>query len=110
MVLVMKHHATGSEIQDVVRHIEELGFKAHLSEGEERTIIGVIGDERPVEPERFEMLAGVERVVRILHPFKLASRDFHPDDSVVRINGVSMGGRQVIVMAGPCSVESREQL
>jgi 3-deoxy-7-phosphoheptulonate synthase len=110
MILVMKHHATESEIQEAVRHIEGLGFKTHLSEGEERTIIGVIGDERPVEPERFEMLAGVERVVRILHPFKLASRDFHPDDSIVRINGVSVGGRQVIVMAGPCSVESREQL
>ena len=91
-------------------NIESLGFNAHLSSGEERTIIGVIGDERPVEPETFEMLDGVERAVRILHPFKLASRDFHPDDSVVKINGVSVGGNQVVVMAGPCSVESREQL
>jgi 3-deoxy-7-phosphoheptulonate synthase len=110
MVIVMKHNATAEEIEQVVQHIGSLGFRAHLSVGEERTIIGVIGDERPVEPEHFELFAGVERAVRILHPFKLASRDFHPEDSVVRINGISVGGNQVIVMAGPCSVESREQL
>ena len=70
----------------------------------------MIGDERPVDPEHFEVFDGVERVVRILHPFKLASRDFHPDDSIVKINGISVGTQQVIVMAGPCSVESREQM
>ena len=116
MIIVMKHNATAQEINGVVEHIESLGFRAHLSAGEERTIIGVIGDERPVEPEHFELFAGVERAVRILHPFKLASRDFHPEDSVVKINGsssvdaISVGGNQVILMAGPCSVESREQL
>lgn len=110
MVIVMKRNATGEDIGQVVEHIESLGFKAHLSQGEERTIIGVIGDERPIEPEHFELLEGVERAVRILHPFKLASRDFHPEDSIVKINGVSVGGKPVIVMAGPCSVESREQL
>jgi 3-deoxy-7-phosphoheptulonate synthase len=110
MVIVMKHNATAEEIAGVVAHIETLGFKAHLSSGEERTIIGVIGDERPLDPEHFELFAGVERAVRILHPFKLASRDFHPDDSVVKIDGISVGKRQVVVMAGPCSVESREQL
>ncbi len=110
MVIVMKHNATAEEIASVIRNVEALGLKAHLSRGEERTIIGMIGDERPIEPEHFEALSGVERVVRILHPFKLASRDFHPDNSVVKIDGVSVGARQVIVMAGPCSVESREQL
>jgi 3-deoxy-7-phosphoheptulonate synthase len=110
MVIIMKLHATAAEIAQVVQHVEELGFRAHLSSGEERTIIGVIGDERPLEPEHFEMLEGVERAVRILHPFKLASRDFHPDDSTVRINGSVVGGKQVIIMAGPCAVESREQL
>ena len=99
MIVVMKHHATDEEIAGVVQHIESLGFRAHLSQGEERTIIGVIGDERPVEPEHFELLAGVERAVRILHPFKLASRDFHPDDSVIRINGASIGARQVTLIA-----------
>jgi 3-deoxy-7-phosphoheptulonate synthase len=110
MIIIMKRGATADEISYVVEDIETLGYRAHLSSGEERTIIGVIGDERPVEPEHFEVFDGVERVVRILHPFKLASRDFHPDDSVVRINGVSVGGQQVIVMAGPCSIESREQM
>jgi 3-deoxy-7-phosphoheptulonate synthase len=110
MIIVMKHNATDEEIAAMVEHVESLGFKAHLSQGEERTVIGLIGDERPLEPEHFELLPGVERAVRILHPFRLASRDFHAEDSLVRINGVSVGGQQVIIMAGPCSVESREQL
>ena len=110
MVIIMRHNATASEIAEVVGHIESIGFKAHLSSGEERTIIGVIGDERPVEPEHFELYPGVEKAMRILKPYKLASRDFHSEDTVVRINGHSVGGNQVIVMAGPCSVESREQL
>ncbi len=110
MIIVMKHNATAEDIESVVQHVESLGFRVHLSQGEERAIIGVIGDERPIEPEHFELLEGVERAVRILHPFKLASRDFHPDDSSVKVNGVSVGGKQVVVMAGPCSVESREQL
>ena len=110
MVIVMKHNASAEELNRVIDYIQELGFQAHPVVGEERTIIGVIGDERPVDPESFEMCDGVERVMRVLHPFKLASRDFHPQDSVVRINGVSVGGKQVVVMAGPCSVESREQL
>ncbi len=110
MVIVMKHHASPDEISGVVEHVQELGFRAHLSAGDERTIIGVIGDERGLEPEHFELLPGVERAVRILHPFKLASRDMHPADSVVSLNGHAVGGKQVIVMAGPCSIESREQL
>jgi 3-deoxy-7-phosphoheptulonate synthase len=110
MIIVMKHNATAEEIGGMIQHIESMGYRVHLSQGEERAIIGVIGDERPIEPEHFELFPGVERAVRILHPFKLASRDFHPEDSVVRINGVSVGGNQVIVMAGPCSVESRDQL
>lgn len=110
MIIVMKHSATATEINAVVEHVESLGFRAHLSQGEERTIIGVIGDERPLNPEHFELLAGVERVVRILHPFKLASRDFHPEDSIIKLNGISIGATPIVLMAGPCSVESREQL
>src|SRR5512136_1707676 len=110
MVIVMKHNASADELNRAIDTIRELGFQAHPVVGQERTIIGVIGDERPVDPESLEMCDGVERVMRVLHPFKLASRDFHPEDSVVRVNGVSVGGQQVVVMAGPCSVESREQL
>ncbi|MGB8646277.1 MAG: 3-deoxy-7-phosphoheptulonate synthase [Anaerolineae bacterium] len=110
MVIIMKHGATTQEIDEAITHIKTLGFQAHPVYGEERTIIGVIGDERPLEPDQFELLPGVERAVRILHPFKLASRDFHQADSIFKINGHSVGGEQIIIMAGPCSVESREQL
>jgi 3-deoxy-7-phosphoheptulonate synthase len=110
MIIIMKHDASASQIDQMVAHIHALGLKTHLSRGEERTIIGLVGDERPIEPEHLEAFEGVERVVRVLHPFKLASRDFHPADSIVKINGVSVGGNQVVIMAGPCSVESREQL
>jgi 3-deoxy-7-phosphoheptulonate synthase len=110
MIVVMRSHANREQIQAVVDKVNEMGFRAHLSTGEERTIIGVIGDERPVAESAFRLLDGVEKVVRILKPYKLASRDFHPQDTVVPINGVSVGGNAVIMMAGPCAVESREQL
>lgn len=110
MVIIMKHNATAQEIASTMNRVEELGFKPHPIIGEERTIIGVVGDERGLEPENFSILDGVERCMRILHPFKLASRDFHPDDSVVRINGVSFGTQTIPIIAGPCSIESREQL
>ena len=110
MIVVMRNGASREQIEGVVDRIGELGFQAHLSAGAEQTIIGVIGDERPVNEGVFRIMSGVEKVVRILKPFKLASRDFHPQDTVVPINGVSIGGRKITVMAGPCAVESREQL
>jgi 3-deoxy-7-phosphoheptulonate synthase len=110
MIVVMRSGATPEAVQKVVDHISELGFRAHLSVGEERTIIGVIGDERPVSENTFRLLEGVEKVVRILTPYKLASRDFHPKDTVVPINGVTVGDKRISVMAGPCSVESHEQI
>jgi 3-deoxy-7-phosphoheptulonate synthase len=98
-------------VAGVISKVESLGFAPHVSPGSERTIIGVIGDERPVEPIVFEALAGVDRVVRILAPFKLASREFHPADRVIELpNGVRIGGGQVVMMAGPCAVESADQL
>jgi 3-deoxy-7-phosphoheptulonate synthase len=106
----MKKGATGAQIANVTARIEQLGCRVHLSEGEERTIIGVIGNGRPLDREPIERLDGVERTVPILRPFKLASREFHPQDTVVKVNGVSIGGRRVVVMAGPCAVESCEQL
>jgi 3-deoxy-7-phosphoheptulonate synthase len=110
MIVVMKKGATGAQIANVTARIEQLGCRVHLSEGEERTIIGVIGNGRPLDREPIERLDGVERTVPILRPFKLASREFHPQDTVVKVNGVSIGGRQLVVMAGPCAVESCEQL
>ncbi len=110
MIIVMRHGATASDIDAVVTQVEAFGYHAHLSQGTERTIIGVVGDDRPIQSHNFEMLAGVEQVVRILQPFKLASRDFHPDDTVFDVRGVTIGGPRLVIMAGPCSVESKSQL
>jgi len=110
MIVVMKQGATRAQIVNVTARIEQLGCQAHISKGKERTIIGIIGNGRPLDREPIERMEGVERTVPILRPFKLASRDFHPQDTVVPINGVTVGGKQLVVMAGPCSVEGRDQL
>jgi 3-deoxy-7-phosphoheptulonate synthase len=110
MIIVMRRGASAEEIEGVIERVERLGFKAHLSRGEERTIIGLIGDERSVVPDALGLWPGVEKVLPILRPFKLASRDFHPKDTVIRINGVDIGGKAIAVMAGPCAVESEEQI
>jgi 3-deoxy-7-phosphoheptulonate synthase len=110
VIIIMKPNATKDEVDGIVARVHSEGYGTHLSAGEERTIIGVIGNDRRLPPQAFELLAGVERVVPVLKPFKLASRDFQPSDTVVPINGVSIGSTNVVVIAGPCSVESREQL
>jgi 3-deoxy-7-phosphoheptulonate synthase len=110
MIIVMKKNATEAEIESAVQCVRDLGYGAHLSRGEERVIIGVLGNDRPLQDHPLAVLPGVEKIVPILAPYKLSSRDFHPQDTVVNINGVSVGGQLVVTMAGPCSVESREQL
>ena len=111
MVIVMRAHAPDEAIETVLDRIRSLGFTGHVSRGTERVVIGVIGDERPVETDVFEALPEVERVVRILHPFKLASRDFHPADRTIDLHpGICLGGGALQVMAGPCAIEGREQL
>ncbi|MGC9349626.1 MAG: 3-deoxy-7-phosphoheptulonate synthase, partial [Anaerolineae bacterium] len=110
MIIIMKHGASTAQVANVAARVEQMGCQAHLSEGEERTIIGVIGNGRPIDREQIERMSGVERTVPVLRPFKLASREFHPQDTAFPINGVSIGGEQVIVMGGPCAVESRDQL
>jgi 3-deoxy-7-phosphoheptulonate synthase len=110
MIVVMKQDATRAQIANVAACIEQWGCQVHISRGEEHTIIGIIGNGRPLDHERIERMDGVSRTVPILRPFKLASRDFHPQDTVVPVNGVTIGSKQVIVMAGPCAVESRDQL
>jgi 3-deoxy-7-phosphoheptulonate synthase len=109
MIIVMKPGATPREVGAVLRQVEERGFRPHLSKGDETTVIGVIGDERAVQSAVFEILPGVERVIPILKPFKLASRDFRKKDTVVRVGDVFVGGGTFTVMAGPCAVESLEQ-
>ncbi len=110
MIVVMKASATAAQIETVVQQVEALGYHAHLSRGTERTIIGVVGDDRPIHSHQFELLPGVEQVVRILQPFKLASRDFHPENTIFDVRGVTIGGPKVVIIAGPCSVESKSQL
>lgn len=110
MIVIMKSNATTAQTTNVIARIERLGCRVHVSEGEERTIVGVIGDVRQLDHAQIERMEGVERTVPILRPFKLASRDFRPQDTVIKVNGVSIGGRRLVVMAGPCAVESREQL
>jgi 3-deoxy-7-phosphoheptulonate synthase len=111
MIIVLKPGSTDADIDDVSRRVREFGFKTHLSRGEVRTIIGVVGDDRAKEQLlALQSLECVENVVRILQPFKLASREAHPDDTQFTVHGTTIGGRQLCVMAGPCSVESRPQL
>ncbi len=110
MIVVMKSKASESDVQFVVRRIEELGLRAHLSTGVERTIIGVIGDERLIKKDQLSLLPQVENVIPILKPYKLASREFRAVGSIVRVNGVPIGGKEIIVIAGPCSVESEDQI
>ena len=110
MIIVMQQAATARQIAGVVARVEALGYRAHLSQGEERSIIGVIGDDRPIDGTAFELLDGVEKTVPILRPFKLASRDMHPQATTVALDGITVGGPRIIIMAGPCAVESREQI
>lgn len=109
MVIVMKHDSTLKEISEVLKKIKELGLKPHVLKGKERTIIGVIGRSN-TNPELFESINGVEKVVRILSPFKLSSREFKGENTVIKINGAEIGGKKIFVMAGPCAIESREQI
>jgi 3-deoxy-7-phosphoheptulonate synthase len=110
VIVVMKQGASRNQVVNVTARIEQMGCQAHISEGQERTIIGIIGNGRPLDREQIERLDGVERTVPVLRPFKLSSRDFHPQDTAVPINGISVGGKKLVIMAGPCAVENEEQI
>jgi 3-deoxy-7-phosphoheptulonate synthase len=110
MIVIMKAQARTSSVSAVIAKIEDAGYQVHLSEGEERTIIGVIGDGRPLDRDQLERMSEVERCVPILEPFKLASRDFKPTGTSFPIGQHMVGADEIILMAGPCSVESRSQI
>ncbi len=110
MIIVMKAKATDNEIDLVVKKIESLGLKPHLSRGVERTIIGAIGDERLIKQEQLEIISGVENVIPILKPYKLVSKEFKPEPSIIKINDIEIGGKEIVIMAGPCAVETEDQL
>jgi 3-deoxy-7-phosphoheptulonate synthase len=111
MIIVLKPGTGDGDVEDVCRRIEALGLRAHVSRGEQRTVIGAIGDDRfKTRLQALEALECVESMVPILQPFKLASREVRSGDTVVHVNGAAIGGGRIAVMAGPCSVESWEQL
>lgn len=111
MLVVMKHGTTPSQIEGVVRAIESLGYRACPMPGAQRTTIGVVGNDGRVEQARLIGLEGVLRIIHVSQPYKQVSREWWPEDTVVELpNGVRIGGEDVVVMAGPCAVESREQI
>ena len=110
MIVVMKKNATKIQIERVIEKIKSSGLKAHISKGEFVTIIGIIGDERKVPEAQIRAMDAVEKLMPILSPYKLVSRDFHPQNRIVKVDGVKIGDNNVVVMAGPCSVESKEQI
>ena len=110
MIIIMQPHSTAKQIAAVVARVETLGYRASLINGEETSIIGVIGDDRPIDRTQFELLDGVEKTVPVLKPFKLASRDMHPTDTLVPLNGTKVGGPKIAIIAGPCAVENRAQI
>lgn len=110
MMIIMQTDATQGQITAVVERVEVNGLRAHLSQGEERTVIGVVGDSRMIFRDQFLHLDGVDRVIPISRPYKLTSREFIPQNSFFPLDGVKVGGQGIVLIAGPCSVESRSQL
>jgi 3-deoxy-7-phosphoheptulonate synthase len=110
VIIVMSHNATKAEIDAVVDRVHEIGLKSELSRGEERTLVGVIGGNAFAYKDAFSHLGGIHEIIPITKPFKLASREFRRADTVVDIGGVKIGGDEVVIMAGPCSVEGEEML
>ncbi len=110
MVIIMKPDAPKEIIEKIERKMESLGCQVHISEGENHTIMGLVGDTTRIDPSQIEANDYVDRLVRIQHPFKLANKIFHPKKTVVTVDGIEIGGDEITVIAGPCSVESEEQL
>jgi 3-deoxy-7-phosphoheptulonate synthase len=110
MIVIMKPGATPADIQRVIERVQSFGLGVHLSTGESRTIIGILGNTGGLDRAIFEAMEGVEGAVRITRPYKVASREFKPFDTVIEVRGVRIGGPGLVVMAGPCSVESRAQI
>jgi 3-deoxy-7-phosphoheptulonate synthase len=111
MIIVMRAGAPEEQLQEVIRRINELGYQPHIIRGTQRNVVGAIGDERgKARLQSLESLPGVESVVPILQPFKLASREFKPDRTVIKLGDLEIGGDRLTIIAGPCSVESEAQL
>ena len=110
MIIVLRPDATKKQIDHIIEKVKKLGLKTMVSRGVERTIIGVIGEEDVLRVQPLEAFPGVEKVMSILKPYKLVSREFKPENSIVDVEGIKIGGKKIAIMAGPCSVESFEML
>jgi 3-deoxy-7-phosphoheptulonate synthase len=110
MVVVMDGTATEDDIQDVISKLTKLGFDVHRSTGVNQTVVGAIGNKRGIDPREVELMHGVHKVVPITEPYKLAGRTFRPEDTVINVKDVTIGGQGLMIIAGPCSVESRDQI
>ena len=110
MIIVLKPKATKKQLDHLIERIRALGLKPMVSKGTERTIIGVIGPEDALRAQPLEVIPGVEKVMPVLKPYKLVSREFKPEPSIVDVNGLAIGGKEIVLMAGPCSVENRQML
>ena len=111
MIVAMQEAATEEQIQSVIDHLVRMGFEVHRSTGAVQTVLGAVGSKTEIDIRDIEMLMGVQQVRRISSPYKLAGRSFRPEGTVVKLaNGLEIGGKQVVVMAGPCSVESEAQI
>ena len=110
MIIVLKQEAKNEDVTRIEQGVKEKGLEAHISKGENQTIIGLVGDTTKVDPESIEVDPAVEKVMHVSEPYKLANRAFHPEDSVIDVGGVKIGGGHLAVIAGPCSVESKEQV
>jgi 3-deoxy-7-phosphoheptulonate synthase len=110
MIVVMKPSATEEELQRILDRVKAMNLEVHLSSGESHTIIGLVGETARLDRGAFEVMPGVERAVRVAEPFKLANREFHPQNTRIQVGDVTIGGDKIIIMAGPCSVESRSQM
>ena len=110
MIIVMNNGATEEQIDTVVAKIRSFDLDANVSRGTERTVIGAVGDERKLSPEMFDTLSGVEYSMHIVKQYKIVSREWHKDNSIINVGGVPIGGDQVQVIGGPCSVETQEQM
>ena len=110
MVVILKNNASEEQINGVISQLEKYGFQVHVSKGVQKTIIGAIGVQHDFDTRKIRILDGVSEVYRVTAPFKLASRDFKEDNTIIKIKDVEIGGNNVAIMAGPCSVESEDQI
>ena len=110
MIVVTSNKTSQERINEIVRYIEKHGLSAHVSMGEDRTVIGIVGKFDSQLAEHLRQMSGVEQVVRISKSYKMASREFHPADTVIKIKGVEIGGGELVIMGGPCAVETPEQI